>query len=62
MEKYQADELALNLVNSILKTDPSAIASGTAAVDAKYVADFVKELSDRFQKDLESFNFTPKLN
>ncbi|ARU66146.1 hypothetical protein [Histophilus somni] len=62
MEKYQADELALQLVNSILKTEPSALASGSAAVDARHIADFVKTLSDRFQQDLDDFNVTPTLD
>ncbi|QQF85771.1 hypothetical protein JFL55_08345 [Histophilus somni] len=62
MEKYQADELALQLVNSILKTEPSALASGSAAVDARQIAVFVKTISDRFQQDLDDFNVTPTLD
>ena len=60
MQKFIADELALQLTKVILDTEPKAIIPNPQAA-SEYVADFVKNLSNRFQADLQDRSSTPKL-
>ncbi|WP_392559321.1 hypothetical protein [Orbus mooreae] len=55
MEKLIADTLALKLAAKIILTEPKIVINNHSPdAAANSLADFVKTLSERFQKDLDS--------
>lgn len=61
MKKSTAEYIAFNMVNNILKTDPSAIIykGNDANTTANYVADFIKTLSTRLATDCDDQRIYP---
>lgn len=56
MDRKSADVAAIQIANSILKTEPSRIIrnGSSSSQAASQVADFIKILSDRLQEDMDS--------